>query len=291
MTQTKLKENAPTFTKGKKKVEIIPWVMFFLAIVLAFFFLVPLFFAVISAFKSNGEILASPTALPTSLYLQNFVDLFEKTDFVTAIWHTIFLTVVSEICIIFVVPISSYALTRYQNRITKTIYTYFLAGMMIPFHLYMFPLFRELKMIGLFGTLAGPIVVYISGSVAFGTLLFSSFLKGVPIDIEEAALIDGCNEFKTFWRVVFPLLGPCTASMVVLNGLGIWNDFLMPYLVLPSDKAKTITVPVYSFVGQYTARWDIVFAGTVIALVPAIILYICLQRYFVKGIMSGAAKG
>ncbi len=289
MTKQKIRNQQLQLNKRKPKV--MPWLLFALTAVLAFFFLVPLFFAVISAFKSNGEILKNPIALPTEFYIQNFVDLFEQTDFVTAIWHTIFLTAVSEVCIIFVVPLSAYALTRYESRTTKIIYTYFLTGMMIPFHLYMFPLFRELKLIGLFGTLAGPIVVYVSGSVAFGTLLFSSFLKGVPIDIEEAALIDGCNEFKTFWYVVFPLLGPCTASMVVLNGLGIWNDFLMPYLVLPSDKAKTITVAVYSFVGQYSARWDIVFAGTVIALIPAIILYICLQKYFVKGIMSGAAKG
>ena len=109
--------------------------------------------------------------------------------------------------------------------------------------------------------------------------------------MEGAAKSDGCTEFKACWRVVFPLLGPCTASLVVLNGLSIWNDFLMPYLALPSNQAKTITVAVYSFVGQYTARWDIVFAGTLISLVPAMIIYISLQKYFVKGIMSGAAKG
>lgn len=154
-----------------------------------------------------------------------------------------------------------------------------------------FPLFKEMKVFHIYGTLWGPIICYIAGSVAFGTLLYTSFLKGVPIDIEEAAKIDGCTEFKAFWRVVFPLLGPCTASLVVLNGLSIWNDFLMPYLALPSNQAKTITVAVYSFVGQYTARWDIVFAGTLISLVPALIIYVSLQKYFVKGIMSGAAKG
>ena len=111
---------------------------------------------------------------------------------------------------------------------------------MIPFHLYMFPLFKEMKMFGLFGNLAGPIACYISGSVAFGSLLYCSFLKGVPLEIEEAAQIDGCNPFQTFWKVTFPLLGPCTASMVVLNGLGIWNDFLMPYLVLLQTGQKRL---------------------------------------------------
>ena len=232
-----------------------------------------------------------PLAFPTELYLQNFKDLFAKTDFFTAIWHTVFLTVVSEVLIILVVPLSAYAIERHNSKATKFVYAYFTAGMMIPFHLYMFPLFKEMKVFHIYGTLWGPVICYIAGSVAFGTLLYTSFLKGVPIDIEEAAKIDGCTEFKAFWRVVFPLLGPCTASLVVLNGLGIWNDFLMPYLALPSDQAKTITVAVYSFVGQYTARWDIVFAGTLISLVPALIIYVSLQKYFVKGIMSGAAKG
>lgn len=275
----------------KRKFRIGPYLMFAGTLVLALIFLAPVFFAIISAFKSNGEILKSPMALPKSLYLQNFKDLFAQSDFVTAIKHSIILTVISEVLIVCVVPMAAYGIERRSTRVTGLIYTYFLAGMMIPFHLYMFPLFKEMKMFGIFGTLAGPIVCYISGSVAFGTLLYCSFLKGVPLEIEEAAQIDGCNPFQTFWKVTFPLLGPCTASMVVLNGLGIWNDFLMPYLALPSDKAKTITVEVYSFVGQYTARWDIVFAGTVCSIVPALIIFILLQKYFVKGITAGAAKG
>jgi raffinose/stachyose/melibiose transport system permease protein len=274
-----------------KKFKISSFVILFATAILAAAFLVPIYFAVISALKSNGEILKNPLSLPTGLYLKNFTDLFSKTDFLTAIWHTVFLTGVSEVLIVFIVPLAAYGISRHPGTVTKLVYTYFLCGMMIPFHLYMFPLFKELKLFGLFGTLAGPVVVYISGSVAFGCLLYTSFLNSVPYDMEEAARIDGCSEFQVFWKVVFPLLGPCTASMVVLNGLGIWNDFLMPYLVLPSNKAKTINVAVYSFVGQYTARWDIVFAGAVIALVPALALYVALQKHFVKGIMAGAAKG
>lgn len=284
MKQTGLKKN-------KQKFRIAPVLTLLLTIALALVFLAPVFFAIISAFKSNGEILKNPMAMPSGLYLKNFQDLFAQSDFLTAIKHSLILTVVSEILIVCIVPMAAYAMERRSSKVTNLIYTYFLAGMMIPFHLYMFPLFKEMKVFGLFGTLAGPIVCYISGSVAFGSLLYCSFLKGVPLEIEEAAQIDGCTPFQTFWRVTFPLLGPCTASMVVLNGLGIWNDFLMPYLVLPSGKAKTITVEVFSFVGQYTARWDIVFAGTVCSIVPALIIFVLLQKYFVKGITAGAAKG
>lgn len=288
---TKTAQAVDTTPMNKQKFKPSVVVTFVVTAILAFLFVYPIYFAVISAFKSNGDILKSPLSFPTELYLQNFKDLFAKTDFFTAIWHTVFLTVVSEVLIVLVVPLAAYAIERHKSRSTKFIYLYFTAGMMVPFHLYMFPLFKEMKVFHIYGTLWGPIICYIAGSVAFGTLLYTSFLKGVPLEIEEAAKIDGCTEFWAFWRVVFPLLGPCTASLIVLNGLGIWNDFLMPYLALPSDQAKTITVAVYSFVGQYTARWDIVFAGTLISLVPALIIYVCLQKYFVKGIMSGAAKG
>ena len=274
-----------------RKTKILHAFLFAGTLMAALLFLAPVFFAIISAFKSNGEILKNPMSLPTSFYLQNFKDLFAQSDFITAIRHSVTLTVVSEVLIVCIVPMAAYAIERRRSKATNLIYAYFLTGMMIPFHLYMFPLFKEMKILGLFGNLAGPVVCYISGSVAFGSLLYCSFLKGVPLEIEEAAMIDGCTPFQTFWKVTFPLLGPCTASMVVLNGLGIWNDFLMPYLVLPSGMAKTITVEVYSFVGQYTARWDIVFAGTVCSIVPALLIFILLQKYFVKGITAGAAKG
>ena len=277
--------------RGRKKVKWTDIVLFAATIILAFLFVYPVLFALMSAFKDNGEILKNPIALPTSLYLQNFKDLFEQSDFGTAIKNSIVLTVVSEVLIVCIVPLAAYGIERRKSKATSLIYTYFLAGMMIPFHLYMFPLFKELKTFHLFGNMLGPIAVYISGSIAFGTLLYCSFLKGIPLEIEEAAMIDGCTPFQTFWKVTFPLLGPCTGSMVILNGLGIWNDYLMPYLVMPSNRAKTITVEIASFVGQYSARWDIVFAGTVISIVPALAIFCMFQKYFVKGITAGAAKG
>ncbi|MFV0503179.1 MAG: carbohydrate ABC transporter permease [Lachnospirales bacterium] len=273
-----------------KKLKFTQIVVIILTAFIAFLFLAPVFFAIISAFKTNGEILKNPVALPETWTLNNFIELFTLTDFKVAIFNSLFLTVVSEILIVIIVPLSSYGIARSKSKFAQKIYSIFLLGMMIPFHMYMFPLFKELKVLSLFGNSWGPIVIYVSGSVSFGTLLYVSFLKGIPLEIEEAAKIDGCSPFKTFWNVVFPLLGPCTASMVVLNGLGIWNDFLMPYLVLPSGRAKTIMVEVYSFVGQYTARWDIVFAGTVIAIIPALIIYVLLQKYFVKGITAGSVK-
>ena len=277
--------------RAKKRVKPADFLLLAITVVLAVLFLYPVFFALISAFKSNGDILKSPSGLPTSFYIQNFIDLFQQSDFATAILHSIILTVVSEALIVCIVPMAAYGIERRKSKFTSFVYTYFLAGMMIPFHLYMFPLFKEMKMFHMFGNMVGPIVCYISGSVAFGCLLYCSFLKGISIEIEEAAMIDGCTPFQTFWKVTFPLLGPCTGSMIILNGFNIWNDYLMPYLALPSGKAKTITVEIASFVGQYSARWDIVFAGTIISIVPALIIFCAFQKYFVKGVTAGAAKG
>lgn len=277
--------------RAKRRVRGRDIILFIITVLLAALFIYPIFFALISAFKSNGDILKNPAALPTSLYVQNFKDLFEQSDFATAILNSVLITVISEVLIVCVIPLAAYGIERRKSRMTALIYTYFLAGMMIPFHLYMFPLFKEMKTFHLFGNMSGVIVCCVSGAVPFGCLLYSSFLKGIPLEIEEAAMIDGCTPFQTFWKVTFPLLGPCTGSMIILNGLSIWNDYLMPYLVLPSGKAKTITVEIAAFVGQYTARWDIVFAGTIISIVPALVIFCAFQKYFVKGVTAGAAKG
>ena len=274
-----------------KKVHPEHIVTFVVTLVIAVIFLIPVFFALISAFKTNGEIIANPVALPTSLNLDNFVQLFKKADIWGALVNTLILTVVSELLIVVVVPMGAYGIQRTGNKWLKKCYTFFMVGMMIPFHVYMFSLFREMQAFGIYKTMIGPIVCYISGSVPFGTLMYFKFLKGIPVEIEEAATIDGCSPMRTFWQVVFPLLGPCTASMVVLNGLGIWNDFLMPYLVLPSNQTKTLTVEIFKFVDQFSTQWNIVFAGTIFAIIPALIVFFSLQKYFVKGITSGAAKG
>lgn len=205
--------------RAKKRVRARDIVLFIAVIFLALLFIYPVFFALISAFKSNGDILKDPAALPTTLYVQNFKDLFEQSDFAGAIRNSVIMTVVSEIFIILIVPLAAYGIERRKSKVTSLIYTYFLAGMMIPFHLYMFPLFKQMKMFHLFGNMAGPIVCCVSGAISFGCLLYCSFLKGIPIEIEEAAMIDGCTPFQTFWKITFPLLGPCTGSMIIQSGM------------------------------------------------------------------------
>ncbi|MEV5025717.1 carbohydrate ABC transporter permease [Paenibacillus sp. LPE1-1-1.1] len=275
----------------KKKIKANEVVVFAVTFVIAAVFAFPIYFNIMSAFKSNGEIMRDAIAFPKGLYLDSFKYLLTETQYPAAMLNSAILTFVSIIAMVLVIPMAAYAIERTNSKWTNGVFTYFLFGMMIPFQVYMIPLFKQLKMIGLFGTLTGPILVYISGSVGFGILLYTSFLKGIPREIEESAEIDGCTRTGIFWKIVFPLLGPVTASMVVLQGLGIWNDFLMPMMVLPSGHAKTMIVELFYYVGEFSSRWDMIFAGTTMSLVPVLIAFLSLQKYFVKGVSSGAIKG
>ncbi|MGF7031474.1 raffinose/stachyose/melibiose transport system permease protein [Paenibacillus mucilaginosus] len=275
----------------KTRNKLFDILLFAAALVLAVLFFFPIYFSLISAFKSNGDILRNAVSFPKSFYIDSFKYLWTKTDFPEAMVNSVILTLTSIVLMIAVIPMAAYAIERTNKKWTNAAYVYFLAGMMIPFQVYMIPLFKEMKMLGLYGSLSAPILIYISGSVGFGVLLYTSFIKGIPREIEEAASIDGCSSYSIFWRIVFPLLGPCTASMVVLNGLGIWNDFLMPMLVLPSGEPKTMIVEIFKFVGEMASQWDMVFAGTAISIVPVLIAFIALQKYFVKGVAAGATKG
>lgn len=275
--------------QGRKRLGEVLLFLFTLIVGIVFFF--PIFFNLMSAFKSNAEIMRDALAFPKGLYLESFKYLLTETEYPRAILNSLILTVVSIGMQVLVIPMAGYAIERRNAKWTNFIFLYFLAGMMIPFQAYMIPLFKELRMLGLYGSLTGPILVYIAGAVGFGCLLYTSFVKGIPKEIEEAAEIDGCSRYGIFWRIVFPLLGPVTASMVVLNGLGIWNDFLMPMLVLPSGEPKTMVVEIYRYIGEFSSRWDMIFAGTAMSVVPVLIAFVFLQKYFVKGIASGATKG
>ncbi|MNJ48140.1 L-arabinose transport system permease protein AraQ [compost metagenome] len=275
----------------KTRKTLIDLSLFLITLVIAVIFFFPIFFNIMSAFKSNAEIMRDAISFPQSLYLDSFKYLLTETNYPLAIVNSLILTVVSILFQVLIIPMAGYAIQRRNTRWTKFMFVYFLAGMMIPFQAYMIPLFKELKILGLYGSLAGPVMIYIAGAVGFGSLLYSSFVKGIPLEIEEAAEIDGCSKVRTFWMIVFPLLGPVTASMVVLNGLGIWNDFLMPMLVLPSGQPKTMVVEIYRYIGEFSSRWDMIFAGTTMSVVPVLLAFIFLQKYFVKGIAAGATKG
>lgn len=266
------------------------FILFAAVLLIAAGFFFPMIFSIVSAFKTNGEILKNPLGMPKKLNISNFIYLWNKTSIPHAALNSFILTFISCALIIMLVPMSSYIIERRGGKFSAFFYPFFLAGMMIPFQAYMIPLFKELRTLHLFGTMAGPVLIYISGAASFGTLLYCSFIRGVPKEIEESASIDGATPFATFWNIVFPLLKPCTASMFILQGVGIWNDFLMPMMVMPANQPKTINVEIFSFIGEFQVRYDILFCGTFVAIAPVIVMFIFLQKYFISGIMAGSVK-
>jgi raffinose/stachyose/melibiose transport system permease protein len=277
--------------RSKQRADMLSLLLVVVSVLLGFLFFYPVVFSIASAFKTNGEILRNPLGLPSKLRMDNFIYLWNKTSIPQAAINSAFLTVTSVVCMILVIPMSCYAIDRRKGRMSNFLYRMFISGMMIPFQVYMIPLFRQMRHLGLFGTLYGPIFVYVSGACAFGTLLYCGFMKTVPHELEESAFLDGCNSFTTFWKIIFPQLKPCTASMIILQGVGIWNDFLMPLMVLPANRPKTINVEIYAFIGEFQVRWDILFTGTFISMVPVLVIFALLQKQFVSGIMTGAVKG
>src|SRR5690625_54392 len=274
----------------KEKYTMSQWLIFILAIVVAFIIVFPVLFAFISAFKTNGEIMANPLSLPKSFYMDNFIRLFEETKFFKAFLNSTIITVVSLILIVLIIPMAAYPLARKSGKFYYVMYLYFIMAFMIPFQTYMIPLFEQLHAFGLIGNIYGVINQYIAFSVSIAVLLYTSFIRGIPYELEEAAEIDGANKFKTFWKIIFPLLTPTTFTIIVLQGLGIWNDFLLPLLIMSGMDVKTINVELYQFIGLYSAQWGILFAGTVVAILPMLIVFTFAQGYFVKGITAGAVK-
>lgn len=274
----------------KRKIKLAQWLLLITTIITTIIIIFPVFFAFMSAFKTNGEILADPLALPTQLVFDNFSRLFEETNFVRSFLNSVIITVASLVLIVLIIPMAAYPLARQKGKFYNFMYIFFIMSFMIPFQTYMIPLFEQLKAFGLTGNLYGVIIQYIAFSVSLSVLLYTGFIRGIPRELEEAAEIDGANKFQTFWKIIFPLVTPTTVTILVLQGLGIWNDFLLPLLVMSGMEVKTINVEIYQFVGLYSAQWGILFAGTVVAMLPMIIFFTFAQRYFVKGITAGAVK-
>jgi raffinose/stachyose/melibiose transport system permease protein len=163
-------------------------------------------------------------------------------------------------------------------------------GLLLPFQLALLPLYTTMRDLHLIGSLWGLVVFYSGLQMPFSVFLYTAFLRVMPRDYEEAAVLDGCNPFQAFWRIVFPLLRPVTGTVLILNAIFIWNDFLTPLLYLSGSNHQTIPVAIYTFVGQYTSNWQLVFAGLVMGIAPILLVYFGMQRHIIRG-FSGGLKG
>ncbi len=257
----------------------------------ALVFLFPLYIALINAFKTDGQMAKSILALPTSLNFDNFKEAFHRLDFIKSTLNTLFITTVAVIGILICSSLAGYKLARSKSKLSKIFYGLFVASMLVPFHSIMISLTRVSMVLDIKGTKLGLSAIYIGLGVNMAIFLYYGFIGSIPEELEEAAVIDGCGPFAVFYYVVFPLLKPITATIAILDALWIWNDFLLPLLMIKKKKNYTLILSANSFFGKYEADWTNILAGLLMTSIPLIVFYIFFQKNIIEGITAGAVKG
>ena len=258
-------------------------------------FLAPIAFIVLNSFKGKFFISEAPFSLPTAetfVGLENYVTGLEKTGMLSAIGWSFFITIGSVAIIIVLTAMTAYYITRVKSKITSVIYYAFVFSMIVPFQMVMFPMTKLADMLEL-NSPVGMILLYVGFGSGLSVFMFSGFVKSIPLEIEEAAMIDGCNPLQNFFLVVFPILKPTAITVAILNAMWIWNDYLLPYLVIGlSTKYKTIPVVIQMLVGSNGNRdMGAMMAMLVIAIIPIIIFYLTCQKHIIEGVAAGAVKG
>ena len=274
----------------KKKNNIF---LYIILIVLSVLFLAPIFIVLYNSFKGKLYISRTPFALPNSTTfsgLDNFINGIEKTGFISAFGLSVFITICSTAVIILFTSMTAWYITRVKSKVTSSLYYLFVFSMIVPFQMVMFTMSKIANMLNLDNPL-GIIIIYLGFGSGLSVFMFSGFVKSIPIDIEEAAMIDGCNPIQTFFLIVLPLLKPISITIAILNVMWIWNDYLLPTLVLGSDY-KTLPMAVQYLRGGYGAvDMGAMMAVLVLAIIPIVIFYLVCQKHIIEGIAAGAVKG
>lgn len=262
---------------------------------LAVGFLYPLYFILINSFKGKLFISKDPFAFPagdTFAGSANYVNGMIKTGLLSAIGYSFFITVVSVGLIILFTSMTAYYITRVYSKLTSALYYMFVFSMIVPFQMVMFTMVGLADRFHLKNPL-GMCILYLGFGAGLSVFMFSGFVKSIPLEIEEAAMIDGCNPLQTYFCVVFPILKPTAITVSILNAMWIWNDFLLPYLIIGvGTKYKTIPVVVQMLVGSNGNKdMGALMAMLVLAIIPIIIFYLACQKYIIEGVVAGAVKG
>jgi raffinose/stachyose/melibiose transport system permease protein len=258
----------------------------------ALLFFAPFYISLLYSSKTPQEVAMGKLAFPTRLYLDNFVKVItENPAFLTGLTNTVLVTIPVVIILTLFCSMASYVLARNTRGFYNFLYYAFLGAMLIPFQSIMFPLYLNFKTTGLSNSLWGFILARAGFQVPLCILVITGFIKTVPKDLEEAAQIDGANVFKTFWKIIFPLMLPVNVTMIVLNTLFTWNDFYVALVLLQTSNVRTLPLAQFYYFGENTVELNLAFAFFTLSMLPVILLYLFTQKYIVSGIMSGAVKG
>lgn len=271
----------------RKGINLIYQVVLFIITVL---FLSPIIYMVLNSFKPYSQMLKSPWALPESFFLENYIKAFSQMEFFQSLGNSMIITGVSVFLIVILGALAAYPITRFSNRLTKFLSIYFLVGYMVPTQVLIVQIFSVMKKLSLINTKVGLILVYASG-VSFAIFMYQGFIRAIPIDMEEAALIDGAKPYQLFWQVVFPLLKPATATITIFQAMWIWNDFVLSSLFLSSRKNLTLVLELHQCIGEFSLDWSVMLAIMCIVMLPMVIFYLLMQKHIIAGMTAGAVKG
>lgn len=273
--------------------KILNTVLFVILLIMSAIFIFPIIVVLINSFKLKFSIAATPFILPTKetfTGLANYTEGIRNTGFIEAFGWSLFVTVFSVAAIIIFTSMTAWYITRVKNIFNSLLYYALVFSMIVPFQMVMFTMSKTANVLKLDNPL-GIIFIYLGFGAGLSVFMFSGFIKNVPITIEEAATIDGCNTLQVFWRVVFPVLKPTAITVAILNTMWIWNDYLLPYLVIGNDY-KTIPIAVQYLKGGYgSVDMGALMAMLVLSIIPVVIFYLSCQKYIIKGVAAGAVKG
>lgn len=255
-------------------------------------FVFPFLISILLAFKTKQETTKSVLALPEKLHFENFTEAIEKANILRSMGNSIVITVGSVILVLIVASMAGYAIGRqYHKRGFRLYESILTASMMIPFQTLMIPLYKMFRSMGLLNTLAGDLILIAGINMPFAIMMYIGFVRTLPISLEEAAMLEGCSQFKIFTKVIFPLLKPTTVTIAVLDALWAWNDFNASLLVLQKNEVKTVPMQQYVFFGEHSADYNMAFAAAVISMIPIVLFFIFMQKHIEEGMTAGAVKG
>lgn len=276
----------------EKRTNWVLTIVLILGTVTVFF---PLYMAIIIAFKQPSEMtndVAGALAFPSSWSFDNFRQAMEVTDFWRSLGNSLLITIATILIAIVVHSIAGYAIGRgmAERKAFKTIYLYIVSGMFVPFAILMMPLVKQTAQMGL-GNRLGVILLYVVFYMPMNVMLYTGYLKNIPIALEEAAYIDGATTWTTYWKVIFPMMSPMHATVAILTALGTWNDVMTPLVIMSGTGINTLPLAQLNFQTQFGTNYNLAFASYILALIPILIFYIICQKQILNGVANGAVKG
>ena len=276
-----------------KNKKTLSWIGTIFFTILGLIYIAPIIIVLLNSFKKKSFINLEPFKLPSAknfIGLDNYTTALDQYGLLKAVGWTVFITVGSVIVILICTSMCAWAITRVKNKFTNAFYLLCVFSMVVPFQMVMFTLSLIADRLKL-NTPWGIIIIYLGFGAGLAVFMFCGFVKSIPIEIEEAAMIDGCNPVRTFFSVVLPIMQPTYISVGILETMWIWNDFLLPLLMLGGRKSsKTLQLAAYSFMGQYKMEWQNIMSAAILIIIPALILYLIFQKQFIEGIATSGGK-